>query len=475
MPKVGLVTLVGVLCALGAATRTLAQEGPTYYVRSAKPPILIAGGGTSDIILSLSAPTTEDEIDFPRVASPTNNGDTTTLHDSDTDRIVATPSPNATKITAAGRAVIYLATGGEVLTDCVDLYVDLFKRTTGTAPDTPIGAGVLASASVNPERLGARLAPLVVPLGVTGAPETLNLKAGDGIAMSIRVRNRCGLGHYFHMLFDSISQASRIDFDNCPGIANADQKDSDGDGIGDKCDNCRTTVNGNQLDSDGDGVGDACDACAGTHAARVDSRGCPCSGVDSDQDGYPDACDNCPSTANTDQTDADGDLIGDACDSCLGTASGDTIDATGCACPQLPCDDGDPCTLESCQLPAPGCQHTDVPSGSVAAVTCRVTRLSNAVDGANFSQVGPRSQNAIRRALGRVKEAAVRVQTAAAQQNVARGKIRRRRGKLDAAILRFEQVVRRRSNNGLIDPGLAGRLLDGADDTLRKSGELITP
>src|SRR2546422_3240610 len=48
--------------------------------------------------------------------------------------------------------------------------------------------------------------------------------------------------------------------DNCPGTPNADQKDTDGDLVGDACDNCPTVRNTNQSDIDRDGIGDACDS-----------------------------------------------------------------------------------------------------------------------------------------------------------------------------------------------------------------------
>jgi len=100
--------------------------------------------------------------------------------------------------------------------------------------------------------------------------------------------------------------------------------DFDGDGVVNEEDNCRSIANADQLDGDGDGIGDACEGPDPDHDGIPDDldncdcvpnpdQAVVCEAGDNDGDTVPDAPDNCPCTPNRDQLDSDGDDVGDAC------------------------------------------------------------------------------------------------------------------------------------------------------------------
>ncbi|MCA1779694.1 MAG: thrombospondin type 3 repeat-containing protein [Xanthomonadaceae bacterium] len=94
--------------------------------------------------------------------------------------------------------------------------------------------------------------------------------------------------------------------------------DLDRDGADDRADNCLGLPNPTQLDTDADGQGDACDNDDDGDGVPDDEDNAPLIANpgqdDGDADGVGDAADNCPAVHNSDQLNTDSDGQGDVCD-----------------------------------------------------------------------------------------------------------------------------------------------------------------
>ncbi len=168
---------------------------------------------------------------------------------------------------------------------------------------------------------------------------------GDGVSDLIIGDNWHGF--YAGALFVSYGQATlgsnnggMTYVDNCPGVFNPDQKDTNNDGQGDLCQTCgagQILQIGNcvscglneevidnscvkkMIDTDGDGIEESKDNCP--LVANADQQDFPdkdgsgnlCD-PDDDNDGIPDLKDNCPTTSNVKQEDPNKNGIGYACD-----------------------------------------------------------------------------------------------------------------------------------------------------------------
>lgn len=109
--------------------------------------------------------------------------------------------------------------------------------------------------------------------------------------------------------------------------------DQDLDGLCDEVDLCLTTPSTNNRDADGDGIGDICDNCQDVDRNGFCDDNEPC--ADRDDDSICDAADLCPNTSSVNNQDVDADGIGDICDSCQ------DINGDGYCDGQEPCADGD--------------------------------------------------------------------------------------------------------------------------------------
>jgi thrombospondin type 3 repeat protein len=131
--------------------------------------------------------------------------------------------------------------------------------------------------------------------------------------------------------------------DNCPAVANADQRDSDRNGVGDACndaedtdgdewadalDNCADRPN-DQLDRDGDLLGDLCDP----YPDNPDNYRARCEEAIDNEERFGEALLLCEAVRKFRDADSDGE--DDATDACPGTPSDRPVDAAGCSLRQF--------------------------------------------------------------------------------------------------------------------------------------------
>ena len=181
-----------------------------------------------------------------------------------------------------------------------DGYVDVMGQLTGNLD--PAGALLAGTDELNPDFTNwtVNLAPAERYSFVNdGSAQTLDhalTTATLGSFVRTYEHSRGNADAPFALQGDTTTAARISDHD---GSVLFVMTDFDADGVPDDLDNCPATANADQIDSDGDGLGDACDA-------------------DDDNDGVLDGVDNCRITPNPDQRDTDGDGAGDACDAAIG-------------------------------------------------------------------------------------------------------------------------------------------------------------